>query len=459
MQNNSTTQELGTSKISKLLMQYAIPSIIAMTASSLYNIMDSIFIGHGVSALALSALSISLPLMNLAAAFGAMVGIGASSLMSIKLGQHDIASAKAILGNALLLNVIIGLLFGLICLIFLDDILFRFGASDDTITYARDYMRIILIGNVFTHIYLGLNNILRATGYPRKSMIVMLIAVGFNGILNALFIFVFGWGIAGAAWATVIVQVGAMVIQLFHFTNHKYAICITRDIFKFDNKIIIGILAIGLAPFLMNVSASVVVIFINNALKASGGAVFGDIYIGAYGIVNRIAMIFVLVVFGINQGMQPIIGYNYGAKNYDRVNKVLKLGIIAATCITSFGFILGVFFPKLVSMMFTPDPVLLAVSEEGLRIVMIAFPVVGFQIVASNFFQSINQAHKAIFLSLTRQLIFLLPLLLILAPLWGSKGVWWSMPISDTIATVLAAILLIKQYQKFKQPKLNANLS
>ena len=447
MTNSSNTQELGTGKISKLLLQYAIPSIIAMTASSLYNIMDSVFIGHGVGALAISALAIILPLMNLSAAFGAMVGIGASSLMSIKLGQRDKSAAISIFANALLLNVIIGVIFGAICLIFLDEILYLFGASENTIGYARDYMRILLIGNVFTHMYFGLNNVLRATGYPHKSMRIILTSIVLNGILNALFIFVFEWGMKGAAWATVISQSIAMIIQFMHFTNTNHEIYIVRSVLKLSRKIIQGILSIGLAPFLMHVSACVVVIFINKALKNTGG----DIYVGAYGIVNRVALIFGMIVFGINQGMQPIVGYNYGAKNLERVTQVLKLGIIAATCVTSFGFIMGMAFPKWVSMMFTTDPTLLALSEEGLRIVTLVFPIVGFQIVTSNFFQSINKAHKAIFMSLTRQLLFLLPLLIILPPIWGSKGVWWSMPISDAIATIVAAILLMRQFKIFKQ--------
>ncbi|MDR1056826.1 MAG: MATE family efflux transporter [Prevotellaceae bacterium] len=454
MTSNSTTQELGTGKIPKLLKRYAIPSIIAMTAATLYNLMDSVFIGHGVGALALSGLTLSMPLMNLAAAFGAMVGIGASSLMSIKLGQNDKSSAKSILGNALLLNLIIGFLFGAGCLIFLDKILYFFGASDDTIGYARDYMRILLYGNIFTHVYLGLNNILRTTGYPQKSMRIMLTAVISNGILNAIFIFGFGWGIVGAAWATVIAQFIAMILEMIHFLNKNHEIYFTREIFRLRNKIIKGILAIGMSPFLMNVTASLVVIVINNALKGTGG----DLYIGAYGNVNRVALIFVMVVFGINQGMQPIVGYNFGAQKYDRVNAVLKLGIIAATCVTCFGFILGMFFPRLVAMAFTTDPTLLSVTEEGLRIVLLAFPIVGFQVVTSNFFQSIGMAYKAIFLSLTRQLIFLLPLLLILTPVWGSKGVWWSMPISDTIATILAAVLLINQYKKFQQKEQSKQL-
>lgn len=447
MSNQTNTQLLGTENIPKLLLRYAIPAIIAMTASSLYNIADSIFIGHGVGALAISGLAITMPLMNLAAAFGAMVGIGASSLMSIKLGQNDKRSAQLILGNVVLLNIIIGASFGAITLLLLDPILVTFGASPDTIGYSRDYMRIILAGNIFTHVYLGLNDSLRASGYPKKAMFIMLTAVVSNCALDALFIFGFGWGIAGAAWATVIAQVLAMSLELIHFSNPNHFIHFTREIFHLKKRIVKGILSIGLSPFLMNVCASVVVIFINNALKTNGG----DIYIGAYGIVNRVVFIFVMIVIGLNQGLQPIIGYNYGAGKVDRVRKALKIGTISAVCVTSTGCLLSQLFPQQVSMLFTTDPTLLAISQQGLEIATLMFPAVGFQIVTSGFFQSIGMAHKAIFLSLTRQLIFLLPMLIILPPLWGSRGVWASMPIADFLASTVTAFVLIHQIKKFRK--------
>lgn len=449
------TALLGTEKISTLLLRYATPSIIAMTAASIYNIVDSIFIGHGVGQLAFAGLAPTLPLMNLAAAFGAMVGIGASSLMSIKLGQNDKESAKAILGNTVMLNIIIGILFGLICILFLDPILFRFGASDNTIEYARDYMRIILAGNVFTHLYLGMNNTLRASGFPKFSMTVMLTAIIFNCIFDAVFIFWLEWGIKGAAYATILSQAIAMVVQGAHFCNPKHEIHFTKGIFKLKKKIIKGILSIGMAPFLMNISASIVVIFINNALKSSAPSIIeGDYNLGAYSIVNRVALIFLMVVFGLNQGMQPIIGYNFGAKKFDRVKKTLNIVMVAATCVTTLTFLLCFFFPETVTKIFNPDEAQLATAVEALRIVLLAFPIVGFQIVAISFFQSIGNAKTAIFLSLTRQLIFLLPMLIILPRFFGTTGVWMSMPIADFISTFLAITMLARQFRIFRKQEI-----
>lgn len=446
-QKISATQELGTAKISKLLLQYAIPSIIAMTASVLYNTADRIFIGQVVGPMALSALALTLPLMNIAGAFGAMVGIGASSLISIKLGQNDKETARNLLGNAVMLNVILGIGLTIVCLIFIDPILYLFGASDNTIVYAREYMRILLYGNVFTHLYMGLNNILRATGFPNKTMRIIFFTVVVNIGLDALFIMVFGWGIEGAAWATVIAQFLAAGLQFLHFTNQKYEIAFRKGIFRLKKRIISGILSIGMAPFLVNFCSSLVVILINHQLKSHGG----DLYIGAYGIINSVTMVFVMIIFGLNQAMQPIVGYNYGAKKYDRVTQTLKLVIIAATVVTTLGFVVGVIFPAAASRLFTDDEQFVGLAAHGLRIVCIMFPIVGFQIVTSNFFQSIGMAKKAIFLSLTRQLLFLVPLLFILPTYMGSDGVWTSMPIADTVATILTAILLINQFRKFRR--------
>lgn len=452
MASSADTELLGTEKISTLLLRYAIPSIIAMTAASIYNIADSVFIGHGVGPMAISGMTATLPLMNLAAAFGAMIGIGAASSLSIKLGQNDRESAMAILGNTVMLNIIIGISFGFICLLFLDKILFRFGATENTIEYARDYMRIILAGNVFTHLYLGMNNTLRASGFPKRSMGVMLTAIVLNCVFDALFIFVFKWGIKGAAYATVLAQFIAMITQTIHFSNPKHEIHFTKSIFKLKKKIIKSILSIGMAPFLMNVSASIVVIFINNALIRHGG----DYDIGAYGVVNRIAMIFLMVVFGLNQGMQPIVGYNYGARKFDRVKKTLNIVMIAATAVTTLSFLVCFFFPHAVALIFTTDTELIAKSEEALRIVLLMFPIVGFQIVATSFFQSIGSAKTAVFLSLTRQLIFLLPMLIILPDFLGTLGVWISMPIADFLSTFLAITMLARQFRKFRQEDIEA---
>ncbi|HIW09862.1 MAG TPA: MATE family efflux transporter [Candidatus Rikenella faecigallinarum] len=447
MTQQASPQLLGTEKISTLLLRYAIPAIIAMTASSLYNLVDSIFIGRGVGALALSGLSITMPLMNLGAAFGSLVGIGASTQLAIKLGQNDQKSAQLILGNVIILNILIGLAYTAICLPLLDPILYFFGASENTIGYARSYMWIILAGNVVTHVYLGLNDMLRASGYPGRAMGIMLTAVILNCILNGIFIFGFGWGIAGAAWATIVAQVVAMSLELNHFLNPKHFIHFKRNAIRLKGSIVRAILSIGMAPFLMYVCSSVIVILINKSLMQHGG----DLYIGAYGVVNRIVMLFVMVVMGLNQGMQPIVGYNFGARKFDRVNKTLKYVIFCAVSVTTTGFIVCELFPQYITMLFTDDAELIDISSHGLRIVLAMFPFVGFQMVTSNFFQSIGMAPKAIFLSLTRQLIFLVPFLLILPEFFGANGVWMSMPLADTAATTLAAILLWRQFRKFHQ--------
>ena len=440
---------LGTEPIGKLLAQYAIPAIIAMTASSLYNMVDSIFIGHGVGALAISGLALTFPLMNLAAAFGSLVGVGASTLVAVKLGQKDYQGANDVLGNVLVLNVVLGILFTAVFLVFLDPVLYFFGASEHTIPYARDYMRIILYGNVITHLYLGLNSVLRSCGFPRMAMYATLLSVVINCALNPLFIFGFGWGIEGSAWATVISQVISLVWQLIHFSNPKQLLHFQKDIYKLRPDIVKGVLAIGLSPFLMNLCACLIVILINRGLKEHGG----DMAIGAYGIVNRISFLFVMIIMGFNQGMQPIAGYNYGARLFPRVKEVTGLTMRWATGVATTGFLLCELVPAWIIRMFTTDAELIDISVYGLRVVFAVFPVVGFQMVASNFFLSIGMSKQAIFLSLTRQLIFLIPCLIVL-PMWlGALGVWISMPISGLVAAIVTAVLLVRQFKKFSNEK------
>src|SRR5574344_891704 len=364
MENNKATLLLGTQPVGRLLMQYAIPAIIAMTASSLYNMIDSIFIGQGVGPLAISGLAVTFPLMNLSAAFGAMVGVRASPLISMKLGQKDYATAENVLGNVLVLNVIIGLLFSVVTLAFLDPILYFFGASKDTVMYARDYMVIILIGNVFSHLYFGLNAVLRAASKPRQAMYATIFTVVLNTVLDPIFIYVFHWGIRGAAFATILSQVLALAWQMKLFSNKRELLHFKPGIYRLKKHIVKNIIAIGLSPFSMNVCACLVVIFINKGLQRYGG----DMAVGAYGIGNRIGFIFVMFVMGVNQGMQPIVGYNYGAQLYARVLKTLNYGVIAATIITTFGWIVGQFFPWECSRLFTSDPELLKVSAHGLHI-------------------------------------------------------------------------------------------
>ncbi len=446
---HATPLLLGTEKISKLLMRYSIPAIIAMTAASLYNMVDSIFIGQGVGAMAISGLALTLPLVNMAAAFGSLVGVGASTLLSVKLGQKDQESANRILGNVIILNTVIGILFSIVGLIFLDSILKFFGASEATLPYARDYMQIILAGNVITHLYMGLNDILRASGYPTRAMAATLTAVFVNCVLDAVFILVFDWGIRGAALGTVLAQVVALGIVVKHYLNPNSFINFKQTVFSLKSSIVKGILAIGLSPFLMNLCSSMVVILINKSLKIHGG----DIAIGAYGIVNRIAFLFVMIVMGFNQGMQPIAGYNFGARKYDRVTGVLKYTIMCAVTVTTIGFLAAQFFPRQIALLFTNHEELITAAVQGLHIVFLLFPFVGFQMVSSNFFQSIGLAKKAIFLSLTRQLLFLIPFLLILPNYFGTNGVWMSIPMADGIASVVAAILLYYQFKKFRAHK------
>ena len=445
--------ELGTERIRKLLMQYAVPAVVAMTASSLYNMVDSIFIGHGVGPLAISGLALTFPLMNLAAAFGSLVGVGAATLISMRLGQRDYATAQRVLGNVVMLNLLLGVGFGLVALLFLDPILYFFGASDATIGYAREYMTVILLGNVITHMYLGLNSVLRASGHPRKAMYATINTVVINTILDPIFIYGFGWGIRGAAIATVLAQIISLVWQFRLLSDRSELIHFRRGIYRLRRRIVRDVLAIGMSPFLMNLTACFIVILINKGLKTYGG----DLMIGAYGIVNRLAFVFVMIVMGVNQGMQPIAGYNFGAQQYDRVLRVLKLTIVCAVGITTAGFLVGEFAPRLAVSLFTSDEELIRLSVEGMRIVFVFFPIIGFQMVATNFFQSIGMAGKAIFMSLSRQLLFLMPGLIFLprffevsTPWDGSWGVWCAMPLSDFLATVVAFFMLTHQLRKFR---------
>jgi putative MATE family efflux protein len=447
-----TPHDLGTEKISKLLGRYAIPAIIAMASMSLYNIIDSVFIGHSVGAMALSGLAIAMPLMNIAAALGSMVGIGSAAMISINLGEGKRERTFQILGNQVLLNVILGAVWTAVALFFLDDILVLFGSSPQTHPHAKEFMQIILGGNIITHLYWGLNEVMRASGYPQRAMAIMLTAVGLTAGLNALFLFGFGWGVRGSAFATVVAQAVALGLEIVHFSSTKSFLHFRRGIFRLRRRIIAGVLSIGLAPFLLNFCASIVVIFVNKALMANGG----DLYAGAYGIMNRVVMLFIMICAGFNQGMQPIVGFNYGARQYGRVVATLRLTIFCAMAVMSVACLLGELAPEFVARLFieADDPHaarLIEISAEAMRIVMMLFPIIGFQIVTSNFFQYIGKPGKAIMLSMTRQMIFLVPLLLVLPRSMGAYGVWISFPIADAAAILLAAVLLFLQLREFKR--------
>ena len=444
--NARVPTELGTERIPKLLKQYAVPAIIAMTASSLYNMVDAIFIGHGVGPYAISGLALTFPFMNLAAAFGTLVGVGASTMASMLLGQKNYDIARKVLGNVVVLNFIIGLLFTIVALVFLDPILYFFGASENTISYAREYMEIILAGNVITHIYFGLNSLLRSAGHPKKAMTATIMTVILNAILDPLFIFTFGMGIRGAAVATILAQIVALILVVVWFCDKRELIHFERGIFRLEKRIVKDSIVIGLAPFLMNFVACFVVIIINMRLKTYGG----DLAIGAYGIVNRISFVFIMIVSGLTQGMQPIAGYNYGARQMSRVYEVLKKTLLYATVVLTVGFLIGELCPGLVVAIFTDDPELVEKSIRGMRLVVGMFPLVSLSMVIGNFFQSIGKPKQAIFLSLSRQLIFLIPSLWLLPLFFDIAGVWVSFMVSDFLASVVAVILLLNFIRKNK---------
>lgn len=442
--------ELGTEPIRKLLTKYALPGIIAMTASSLYNIVDSIFIGHGCGALALSGLTVAKPFMDICAAFGSFVGVGASTLLAIKLGERDYRSANQILGNVIVLNVILSSLVMIVGLVWLDPILYAFGASADTLSYAHEYMEIILWGNILTHIYFGLNNMLRSMGHPRSSMAATIVAVFVNIVLDPIFIFGLDMGVRGAALATIISQAIAVLWQMTIFCDKREIVHFHKGIWRLEKDITLRSFSIGLSPFLMNLAHCFVVIIINNQLKLYGG----DMALASYGVVNRLVFVFAMIVMGLNQGMQPIVGYNYGAHQYRRMVRAFQLTAVCATFVMGAVFLLGECVPEWMVRMFTHDAALINMSIHPMRVIVCSLLVVGFQMVTGNFFTSIGMAGKAIFLSLTRQVIYLIPMALLLPMAFTNNpidGVWWSLPISDTLSAITAAIILVIQMRKFRK--------
>jgi len=440
--------ELGTQPIRHLLLKYGLPGIVAMTASSLYNLVDSIFIGHMCGAMALSGLAVAKPMMDICAAFGSFVGVGASTVLAIFLGERRYDSANKVLGNVIVLNILLSSMVMVVGLVWLDPILYLFGASDDTILYAREYMEIILWGNILTHIYFGLNNMLRSMGHPRASMIATLVAVVINIGLDYLFVFRLGMGVRGAALATIISQAIAVVWQMTIFCDTREVVHFHRGIWRLERDITLRSLSIGLSPFLMNLAHCIVVVLFNNQLCLYGG----DMALASYGIINRFIFLFAMVVMGLNQGMQPIVGYNYGAQQYPRMLRAFRLTALCATIVMTTACLLGECIPRLMTQIFTHDSDLITGTIRPMRILCSSMFLVGFQMVTGNFFTSIGMAGKAIFLSLTRQVIYLIPLILLL-PTWfqnSLQGVWWSMPISDTLSAVTAAIMLICSLRQFK---------
>lgn len=450
----STPMDLGSQSIPKLLIQYSVPAIIASVATSLYNIIDSIFIGRGVGAMAIAGLAITFPLMNLVIAFCTLIAVGGATISSIFLGQKNISRATDVVNNVFVLCIIHSVIFGGITLLFLDEILLFFGATPETLPYAREFMRVILYGTPISYIFIGLNNIMRATGYPKKAMISALLSVGANIVFAPIFIFVFDWGIKGAALATIIGQSVACVWVTCHFLSKKSFIHLNIRNRWITPAIIKRIYAIGLSPFLMNVCGCIVVIFINKALLDYGADV-GNLAVGAYGILNRTTMFFVMIVFGVTQGMQPILGFNYGAGQWSRVRKTLSIGIWLGVGITTVGWIATEMFPGTISHLFTVDETLIEIANRGFRIFFIFYPLVGCQIVIQNFFQSVGMPKLSIFLSLTRQLIFLIPFLIFIPRYFGIDGVWASMAASDCIAFffALVTLIIVNRHQRKLHPQ------
>ena len=445
--NKQAALELGQKPVGQLLWQYALPAIVAMTASSLYNIIDRAMIGQIVGPEAIAGLGITFPFMNLSAAFGAAVGVGSSTCISVKLGQRDYDTAQHLLGNTVTLNLIIGFAFMVICLLFLDPILLFFGASEMTLPYAREFMTVILLGNMVTHMYFGMNAVLRAAGKPRHAMYATLFTVACNIVLVVAFVWWFRWGIRGAALATVTSQSLALCWQMWLFSDKKELLHLKRGIYRLKSQLVKNIVAIGISPFLMQTTSCVIVIFMNNQFVRYGG----DMAVGAYSIANSMVMVFFMFVMGMIQGMQPIVGYNYGAEKFDRMFRCLWITIACATAILLVGWGLSMAFPRQIARIFTTDETLLELSARGLVIDMLVFFVVGSQAVITNFFQCIGKVKISIFLSLSRQLFLLLPMAYIFPLFWDLDGVWYSMPASDFGSFAMTIPILVWYMKKLKK--------
>jgi len=436
--SHEITRQLEHEKVGRLLLKYAIPAVVGTMVNALYNIVDRIFIGQGVGAMAISGLTLTLPILIFLQAFGMLIGIGAATRISIHLGRKQQGMAEKVLGNAFVLSLLLSALTLTPCMIWMDELLLAFGGSEQTIPYAKDYLYIAIPGNIFATLNFNFSAVMRASGYPKRSMFAMMIGAFSNVILDAVFIFVLDMGIRGAAIATVISMMISAVFVLSHFINPASLLRFKRHTYRLQWPVIWGIISIGIAPFAMQLASSLVNVILNHSLKTYGG----DLAIGANGIVSSIGMLLVMLNIGIAQGMQPIIGYNYGAGLQKRVLETLKIVIIVATGITGTGFLCAVLFPEWMVRAFTNDPEMTAISANGLRLMLLAFLPVGSQIAITQFFQSIGIAWKSMFLSLSRQFLFLIPAILILPPIFGLDGVWLAGPVSDLAAAVAAWLFL-----------------
>lgn len=440
MAQSGNIRALEEESILRLLIKYSLPAIAGMVVMSLYNIVDSIFIGHGIGDLALSGMAITFPIMNLSIAVSTLIGLGGAAVSSLKLGEKQVLSAQKVLGNVIMLGFITGLIIGPVTVFFLKDILRLFGASEQTLPYAYDFMRLFLLGMPITHSFFNLNNVMRSTGYPQKAMYSMILTVIVNIILAPLFIFVFQWGMTGAAAATLIAQLVGLTWVIRHFCDPTSTVHFRTGIYRLRWSVILPILSIGMAPFLMNACACAVTIVINHSLLNTGG----DLAVGAFGIINRILILFVMLVIGVTQGMQPIVGYNYGARHFDRVRQTFVYALIGGTAFTTLGFLFCHLFPHAIAAMFGARGQLASFTIPGLRLTTMAFPLVGGQIVIGNFFQAIGKARLSVFLSTTRQLIFLIPALVILPRYWSYTGVWCSFPAADLLSVIVTIAVFIR---------------
>ena len=433
------TKQLGEERIVKLLLKFSIPAITGMVVNALYNVIDRIFIGQGVGRMGIAGLTVAFPLMTVMMALSMLIGLGATALISIRLGERRKEEAELILGNAMVCLIGIALTVTVLGLIFLDPLLRLFGASPEVLPFARGYIRIILLGEIFMSIGFGMNHFIRAEGNPKVAMLTMLLGAVTNTILDPIFIFLFDWGVAGAAWATIISQAVTAAWVLAYFLRNQSHLRIRVRNLKLKLTVVREITAIGSAPFLMQMAASVIGIILNNSLVRYGG----DLAISAMGIVNSLSMLFLMPIFGINQGSQPIIGYNYGAEKYDRVKKALKLAIAAATSVVIVGFAIVQLFPESLVLLFSrKDPELIALASRAMRIFLIMLPIIGFQIVSANYFQAVGKPRQAMILSLSRQVLLLIPALLILPRYFGLNGVFYAGPVADFGSSVITGIWL-----------------
>ncbi|MGI6555035.1 MAG: MATE family efflux transporter [Bacillota bacterium] len=448
-----TSKQLGEERITKLLIKFSIPGIIGMLVNAFYNVVDRIFVGNGVGSLGIAAITVAFPVMLLLMAFSMLIGVGASTLVSIRLGQQKKEEAERIIGNALVLSASIAIVISATSLIFLEPLLRLCGASDAVLPYAKDFTTIILLGSIFQIVSMGMNNFIRAEGNPKIAMYTMLIGALLNCVLNPIFIFGLRLGIRGSALATVVSTLVSAAWVMWHFIGGRSTLKIRPENFRIRLDIATSIISIGMAPFAMQLAASLVNIILNTSLKIYGG----DIAISGMGIVSSILTLFLMPLFGINQGLQPIIGYNFGARKYNRVKQALKEGIFAGVAIASLGFIVTRVFPvQLVSLFTENDTALIAFGVKAMKINLILLPIIGFQVVGANYFQAVGKPIQAALLGLSRQVLVLIPTLLILPRFLGITGVLAAGPVSDLIAAIFTVIWLIREMRILSQEQIAA---